>query len=317
MSAAADMDAETNDPGLALLEGKSTVDENGVHIIDQMILDRAAGLQTLPFWGLMKRALYPVLGYRQAVDMCETVFRMPGQDVFRHVGKFLDMDLQVTGAENIPRDGAFFLTPNHPTGMSDAMAACAVLDPIRPDHMLFGNRDAFKVAPRLREYIIPVQWVRGGGRREVSGSRETLVAALKAIKENKGVVLFPSGRISYRHKGGLKEQPWLPTAVNFQRRFKAPIIPVHITSKNSWLYYLFWRISAELRDMTVFHELLNKRGKPVKMVIGEPLMPDDIPDEDELRATWALQHYVENDLVHGAAWKDRSPVPEELPVEVN
>jgi len=292
------------------------VDENGVHIIDQMILDRAEGLRTLPFWPPMKAVLYPTLGYRRCVEMCEAVYDLPGQGVFQHVSDFLDLDLDVTGVENIPKEGSFLLTPNHPTGMCDAMAVFRILMERRPDHMLFGNRDAYKVGPKLRDYIIPVEWVKGGGRRRVSGSRETLKASLTAFRRNMGIVLFPAGRISYRYKGGLKEQPWLNTAISFQRKFDAPIIPVHITAKNSWLYYLFWRISPELRDMTVFHELLNKRRQTFRIVIGKPLTPADIPEEDEARATWMVQHYVERDLKRGVDWADRSPTPDALPVEV-
>ena len=44
----------------------------------------------------------------------------------------------------------------------------------------------------------------------------------------------------------------------------ALIIPTKIVMRNSWLYYLFWRINTELRDITLFHELLNKKRKPYR-----------------------------------------------------
>ena len=45
------------------------------------------------------------------------------------------------------------------------------------------------------------------------------------------------------------------------RRFSAPIVPLHIRARNSWLFYALSQLSHELRDITLFHELLNKEDR--------------------------------------------------------
>jgi putative hemolysin len=44
--------------------------------------------------------------------------------------------------------------------------------------------------------------------------------------------------------------------------------------RNSWLYYWFWRVNTELRDITLFHELLNKKNKPYRITFGAPINAD-------------------------------------------
>ena len=60
------------------------------------------------------------------------------------------------------------------------------------------------------------------------------------------------------------------------RKYQAPVIPLKIKARNSVLYYFFAKISAELRDITLFHELLNKKGQLFRMTFGAPIAPDTI-----------------------------------------
>jgi putative hemolysin len=53
-------------------------------------------------------------------------------------------------------------------------------------------------------------------------------------------------------------------------------VPVFIRSRNSWLYYWFRSLNQELRDITLFNELLNKRGKEFDLIFGRPIPPSDL-----------------------------------------
>ena len=55
------------------------------------------------------------------------------------------------------------------------------------------------------------------------------------------------------------------------RKYDAPVVPLHIRARNSWLYYLLYLLNTELRDMTLFRELLNKYQHPYRLTIGAPL----------------------------------------------
>ena len=73
------------------------------------------------------------------------------------------------------------------------------------------------------------------------------------------------------------------------------MVPVHMDGPWSTLFHLFDRISPELRDVTLFHELLNKHGKSFSLVVGRPIAPEAL-DVDATVATAKLKHYVERVL---------------------
>src|SRR5690606_30504181 len=127
----------------------------------------------------------------------------------------------------------------------------------RPDFAIFANRDALRVNPRFRSHIIPVEWREA--EKSHAKSRDTLEMTAKAFAAGKAIVLFPAGRIAYWHEDRLTERPWQPSVVAMARRYQVPIIPVNITARNSGLFYFLSKFSTELRDMTLFHELLNKK----------------------------------------------------------
>ena len=50
-----------------------------------------------------------------------------------------------------------------------------------------------------------------------------------------------------------------------------------------------------MRDITLFHELLNKQGREFDLSVGLPIAPDRL-DVDAARATEALKTFVERTL---------------------
>jgi len=176
---------------------------------------------------------------------------------------------------------------------ADGVAVFDLLKTRRPDMMVFANRDAVRVNPRFAEMIIPVEW-----REEYKSkpkTRETLQLTNRAVAEGKVTVLFPSGRIAYWANGKLNERPWKTSAVGLARKYNLPILPVHLTARNSGLFYWFAKWSTELRDMTVFHELLNKRGDRFDFLVGN-LIPVEHLDGDVNEVTKALEKHTVFDL---------------------
>ena len=95
--------------------------------------------------------------------------------------------------------------------------------------------------------------------------------------------------------GVLADPPWMSSALSIARKYEAPIVPVHVSGPWSTLFHLFNRFSGELRDMTLFHELLNKQGQEFSLIFGPPIAPG-LLDPDPGAATLALKAYVERVL---------------------
>jgi putative hemolysin len=86
----------------------------------------------------------------------------------------------------------------------------------------------------------------------------------------------------------------MASAAMLARKFDLPVIPVNIRARNSALFYLFDLIHPTLRDITLFHETLNKDRQPFRIAVGEPISPRALPPTSEeaiavlRRATLAL-----------------------------
>jgi putative hemolysin len=263
------------------------------HIVDTLIAERGQKIVRHPLWPLMRPFLYTLLRYNKAIEFANDVANMPGFQSFEYMSNLLKLDINVTNAERIPASGGFILVSNHPTGIADGVAVFDLLKTRRPDMMFFANRDAVRVNPRFAEMIIPVEW-----REEFKSkikARETLQLTNHAVKEGKATVLFPSGRIAYWANGRLNERPWKTSAVGLARKYGLPILPIHMTARNSGLFYWFARWSTELRDMTVFYELLNKKGDRFDFVIGN-LIPAEELDGDLNEVTKALERHTVHDM---------------------
>jgi putative hemolysin len=264
------------------------------HIADVLIAERAPRLTATPWWPLARPLLYRLLNYFRARRMADAIAPMSGADALEYVSRLLSLQVTATGLDRIPREGRFVMVCNHPTGIADGVAVYDALKPIRPDLMFYANADARRVCPRFDETLIPVEWVEAKRTRE--RTRRTLELTREAMEAERGLVIFPAGRLARRGPDGLlTDPPWMPTALSVARKHKAPVIPTHVAGPWSTLFHFFNRFSPELRDITLFHELLNKRGRRFELIVGEPIAPEDL-GADASEATERLKHHVEREL---------------------
>lgn len=259
------------------------------HIIDVMIEERCPSFVDHWTWPAIRPVLFKMLGYRRAVNMADNLLKMSGEESFDYLAEELAFKLNVKDLSRVPESGRCVVVANHPTGLADGAAVWKTLRARRKDVIFFANADAMRINPRFGETTIPIEWVIE--KRSPAKTRETLKLAGEAFSQEMCVVIFPSGRLARKVGGKLTEQDWFPTAVTLARKKKAPIVPLHIDATNSWVYYLFSRMNGELRDITLFRELLNKTGSYFGMHFGPALSPEKLAgDASEL--TQRLQDHV-------------------------
>lgn len=264
------------------------------HIVDVLIAERAPRLTASPAWPVVRPLLYGLLDYGRARAMADAIADLSGDEAMAYASRLLDLKVSALFLDRVPAAGRCLVVCNHPTGIADGVAVYDALRRVRQDAIFFANADALRVCPRLAESIIPVEWVEAKRTREKT--RATLLAAKEAFEAERAVVMFPAGRLARRAKdGSLTDPPWAATAASLARKYGAPIVPMHVAGPFSTLFHAFDRVSPELRDVTLFHELLNKRGKPFQLIVG-PLIPPSRLDVDAAKATYALKAYVERVL---------------------
>ena len=261
--------------------------------IDPLIAERAPWLfnDTLVA-NTSRRILMSLLGYRETLELGDLYRNWPTDRIMHHVAGLLARDLTVRGLDNIPRQGPALIVANHPTGIADGIMLHHALFPLRPDVFIYANSDILRIMPQFDSLIAPVEWQID--KRTRAKTRETMEYTRAAIADGRIGVIFPSGRLAKRRGLNLYERDWMASAAMIARKFDLPVIPVNIRARNSALFYLFDLIHPTLRDITLFHETLNKDRQPYKLTIGEPISASALPAKSEeaidvmKRATLAL-----------------------------
>lgn len=261
-----------------------------MHIIEELIAERATKLMSRRrLFALIRPLLYKLLAYKEAVEMADIMALQTGHESFAMMAQQLKPQLDVAGLAHIPETGRCVVIANHPTGLADGVAVYEALKAKRGDLIFLANADAMRVIPKAADIIIPVEWVKS--KRNMSKTRQTLVDMRRALKDERCLVIFPSGALARMTGAGLTERPWESSAAMVAKKYSAPVIPLRIEARNSWLYYFFSYVNNELRDITLFRELLNKRHQRFKMRFFAPIAPTDISKNAE-QATADIRRIV-------------------------
>ncbi|TGY89738.1 acyltransferase [Marinicauda algicola] len=264
------------------------------HIVDQLIRERAPGLSASPVWPLVKPPLYALLNYQGAREMADDIADMDAYEALDHASDLLELDLSVEAVGCVPRQGACLVVVNHPTGIADGIALYDALKGRRPDVAFFANEDAERICPGLGEAVVPVVWP--PEERTMETSKETLRQALEMIGDERAIVIFPAGAIARMREGELREEPWEATFVSLAGKHGVDIVPAHLSGPYSRLFNIFDRFSEELRDVTLFHEFLNKKGERFELEFGAPIDAGEIGQGDEDAVSERLRCFVQDDL---------------------
>ncbi|MEX5726852.1 putative hemolysin [Rhodovulum iodosum] len=248
--------------------------------IDPLIEERAPWLFAQnPVSDISRRVLTGLLGYPRTIALGEVLKDHPASTIMDEMARLLAQDVEVTGLDNIPRSGPALVVSNHPTGIADGIMMWSLLGQLRPDLFFYANRDILRVMPQMDAMIAPVEWRED--KRSHGKTRETMAYTRKAIDAGRLGVIFPSGRLAKRRGLRLHERPWMASAAMIARKFDLPVIPVNIRARNSVLFYFFDLIHPTLRDITLFHETLNKGSQPYRMTVGAPISPAALPSKSE------------------------------------
>jgi putative hemolysin len=265
------------------------------HIIDTLIEERAPHFAASPLWPILRHTLNKLLNYKRAVAMADKIAPLNGRAAMAVVSQMLSVVTQTQGFEHIPKSGRCIIIANHPTGIADGIAAWDAIKPIRPDLMFYANADAHRVCPQFGDVLIPVEWELLKRTREKT--RETLRQTQAAFEQERALFIFPAGKLARRKKGVLTEPDWMSSAVTLARKYNAPIIPIYMTGPNSFWFHFFDRFSGQLRDITLFKELLNKRGQLFTFVAGPAIAPEDLIGDAQM-VTDRLKHLVTVEMAH-------------------
>jgi 1-acyl-sn-glycerol-3-phosphate acyltransferase len=150
--------------------------------------------------------------------------RYPELERWQHVQKVMrwvidtgNIDLQVTGRENIPQEGNFMLYANH-QGMFDVVALAATCD--RPLGTVY--KKELKNVPVLKK-ILQSTYSFHMDREDVRQSLTVIQNVVKEVQAGRNYLIFPEGT---RSKNGNQMGEFHGGSFRAASKAKCPIIPV-------------------------------------------------------------------------------------------
>jgi len=222
-------------------------------------------------------------------EMNDIIYRNRDKEGVPFVNSILkewNVKIDIRGSENIPQKGRFVFVANHPVGGMDALAFLSSIYRYFPDVKSPSN-ELFRYIPNLKPVILGVN-VFG------TNTKDTVVKFNNLFESQSQIMIFPAGIVSRRNNGVISDLPWQKTFVTKAVQFNREIIPVHISGRNSNLFYFvdrlrkFLGIKLSIEIILLPREMHRQRNSTVTMTIGKPISPQ-LFTKEKTHAEWA-QH---------------------------
>lgn len=212
-------------------------------------------------------------GY-QDIDFCESIIN------------YFNIQINIQGIDNIPKDGPVILAMNHPLGGMDAISLIVALRHHRKDLKFIVN-DLLMNLKNLRGLFIGVN---KHGKNDLS-VREQIK---NAFSSENAICIFPAGLVSRKIEGKVQDLEWKKTFVVYARELNRTIVPIHIEGELSPFFYRVSKfrkwlgIKANVEMFWLSDELFRQRNKTINITVGNPILGSEL--NSELNDFEAAQH---------------------------
>lgn len=181
----------------------------------------------------------------------------------------IEFEIPVEDLRRIPKNGAFITISNHPLGGVDGVLLLKLLLERRPDYKIIANFLLHRIEP-LKPFIMPVNPFED--RKDVKSSTAGFMQAIRHLKNDLPLGIFPAGEVStYRDGKLVVDKPWEESAMKLIQRAEVPVIPIYFHAKNSRMFYLLAKLNDVFRTAKLPSEVLSQKNRVVKVRIGNPI----------------------------------------------
>ncbi|MDD2476691.1 MAG: hypothetical protein PHI32_12375 [Dysgonamonadaceae bacterium] len=200
---------------------------------------------------------------------------LTGLDFCTHLLDGLEIKRSVRNGEILEKykDQPFITVSNHAYGHVDGIAKIELLGSYQPKFKMMVNFILGMIDTMSEQFITVNPYDPDVFNRvsSLSGIKECIAH----LQKGNPLGLFPAGAISnlIRSNGKwvIEDRDWQPSVLKLIKFAEVPIIPIHISGRNSSLFYLLGLVDWRLRNLRLGHELYNKKGKEMIFTVGEPI----------------------------------------------
>lgn len=209
-----------------------------------------------------------------------------GPDFAAMVLQDLGVRYEVMHAERLKSipDGPFIVISNHPYGSLDGVIMIDLFGHLRPDFKVMVNGILSRIET-LEGNFINVTPTPDKPTAPAKDSIQGIKEAVRHVRDGHPLGIFPSGAVSDLSLKDrcVRDRQWQEPVIRLIQKLRVPVIPIHFLDGNSPFYYALGLLSWKVRLLRLPSEVFNKRGKPARVAIGNPISVSLQDDLDDLR----------------------------------
>ena len=186
--------------------------------------------------------------------------------------QYLDMTLDIVGAENLPdkHDGKLYtFVSNHPLGGQDGVSLGSIIGQHYDGKFRYLVNDLLLNLPGLKPVSIGINKT---GRQNRDFPR--MVEA--GFNSDNHLLMFPAGLNSRKINGKIHDLPWKKTFITKSVETHRDVVPIHFSGRNSKRFYRIAKFSDRwlpfnLAMLFLVDEMYRNVGKTFRITIGKPI----------------------------------------------
>ena len=235
------------------------------------------------------RLLMHLLQFNKINKLYDNISDKKGIESIDGILKYLDVTLEFDEKDlkKLPSTGSFITVSNHPYGGIDGILLIKLLSMARQDHKVIANFLLKKVEP-ISDFFLAVNPFENNPK--AASSIGGLKTALDHLNNGGVLSFFPAGEVSTNYASKvITDREWLISALRFIKKAGVPVVPIYFHGSNSRLFHLLGRIHPSLRTAKLASEVMNKKGKTIKLRIGNPI---SVKEQDKFTDIHQLGRYL-------------------------
>ncbi|MEA3318123.1 MAG: 1-acyl-sn-glycerol-3-phosphate acyltransferase [Bacteroidota bacterium] len=204
---------------------------------------------------------------------------------------YFNMEIIVKGKENIPNNGRFLFSANHPLGGLDGIVFTYIVGQNFPDVKFFVN-DLLMAVKNMSNEFIPIN-------KHGKQTTEYVKKINETYQSDSQILNFPAGLCSRKQNGKILDLEWKKSFIAKAIKHKRDIVPIHINGQNSSFFYnlsnfrTFLGIKTNFEMFYLVDEMFKQKNKKIIFTIGKPISYKKF-DKTKKNIEWAseVKNYV-------------------------
>ena len=198
---------------------------------------------------------------------------------------YFDLNLELVNEENIPAEGRYILSSNHPLGGLDGIFLSAIIGGRFDGKIRYLVNDLLLYLSNLRSIFVPINKHGAQGKKNAE-----LIE--KAYASDNQIITFPAGLCSRKQNGKIQDTEWKKSFIQKAVEYRRDIVPVFFEGRNSNFFYRLANMRKALGIKMNYEmiylpdEMFKSKHKTYSIHFGKPI-PWQTFDSSRKPAEWA------------------------------